>query len=294
MNKIASSPLPAGLTPRLIAAERLRQVLGGAHFVPITPGELADGRDRALANRLVNTALRHHGHLDLVLGHLLDRGMPKKSGSFEAVLRLALAQLLYLPEIGAHSAIFLAVEALKRDPRATHLPKLANALLRRAQTEAEKLRQAPAELLFPPELRARWTSAYGAAAIDRFAAALLDGAPLDLTLRDHDPVLIAALGATQTLGDSVRIESRDRQVEALPGHAEGRWWVQDLAASLPARLFHLAPRATVLDLCAAPGGKTAQLLQAGDTVTALDEDDGRLDRLRDNLARLGYRNHRRG
>src|SRR6185312_8711618 len=115
---------PAGLSLRVAAAERLRDVLSGAHFTPFASPDIADTRDRALANRLVTTALRHHGHLNLVLERLLDRGMPKKSGSFEATLRVALAQLLYLPEIGAHSVLFLAVEAVKRDPRAAHLAKL--------------------------------------------------------------------------------------------------------------------------------------------------------------------------
>jgi len=279
---------PAGLSLRVAAAERLRDVLSGAHFTPFASPDIADSRDRALANRLVTTALRHHGHLNLVLERLLDRGMPKKSGSFEATLRVALAQLLYLPEIGAHSVLFLAVEAVKRDPRAAHLAKLMNAALRRAQTEAEMLRQAPFTLLFPDAVRRHWHDAYGGAAIAAFAEALLAGAPLDLTLRDADPALLEALGATPLLADAVRLEVRDRPVEKLPGYDDGRWWVQDVAASLPARLIDLPAGARVLDLCAAPGGKTAQLVKAGYAVTALDNDPVRLDRLSTNLARLGY------
>jgi 16S rRNA (cytosine967-C5)-methyltransferase len=279
---------PVGLDLRVIAAERLRLVLDGARFTPLTAAEIVDGRDRGLANKLITTALRRHGHLDRVLAYLLDRGMPKKSGSFEAVLRLALAQLLYLPELGDHSALFLAVEALKRDPKTTHLPKLANAVLRRAQSEAGKLREAPPELLFPETLRKRWKKDYDPATIAAFAAALLAGAPLDLTLRDDEPALVVALGGIPTVAGSVRVDNRDSTVEELPGYTEGRWWVQDVAASLPARLLRLPAGARVLDLCAAPGGKTAQLLKAGYAVTALDEDAGRLTRLNANLARLGY------
>jgi len=282
------SSLPAGLAPRLAAAERLEVVLGGARFSPLTAAEIADGRDRGLANRLVTTALRRHGHLDAAIVRLLDRGMPKKSGSFEAVLRLALTQLLWLPEIGAHSAIFLAVEALKRDRKATHLAKLANAVLRRAQAEADGLRRAPPEELFPEALRQRWLTHYAPETIAAFAEALLAGAPLDLMLRDDDSDLVARLGGVQTIGGSVRVADRDRPVEDLPGYAEGRWWVQDLAASLPARLLPLPRGASVLDLCAAPGGKTAQLIKAGYVVTALDEDGSRLARLDANLRRLGY------
>jgi 16S rRNA (cytosine967-C5)-methyltransferase len=283
-----ASPLPAGLPLRLAAAERLRHVMTGSRFAPFGAADIADGRDRALANRLVTTALRRQGHLNLVLAHLLERGLPGKSGNFEAVLRLALTQLLYLPEIGEHSAIFLAVEALKRDQKTAHLAKLANAVLRRAQLEAEQLREAPAFLLIPEGLRKGWLKAYGSAAVDGFAKALLAGAPLDLILKQEDPALVAALGATPLLFDAVRLESRDRPVEALPGYAEGQWWVQDVAASLPAHLVGLPPGARVLDLCAAPGGKTAQLVKAGYRVTAVDNDTQRLDRLRANLARLGY------
>ncbi|MDR3471827.1 MAG: RsmB/NOP family class I SAM-dependent RNA methyltransferase [Devosia sp.] len=263
-------------------------MLGGARFSALTAAELADGRDRALANKLITTALRRHGQLSVAIAGLLDRGLPAKSGSFEATLRLALAQLLFLPEIGAHSAIFLAVEAAKLDKRAAHLAKLLNAVLRRAQSEAERLRGMPAELLFPPPLRERWSVAYGSEAIPAFAQALLGGAPLDLILKQADPDLIAALGAEPLLADAVRIASRDRPVEALPGYAEGRWWVQDVAASLPARLIDVAPGSRVLDLCAAPGGKTAQLIKAGYLVTALDNDGERVRRLAGNLARLDY------
>src|SRR5690606_13848435 len=118
--------------------------------------------------------------------------------------------------------------------------------------------------------------------------ALVEGAPLDLTLRDDDADLIAALGAEPLLGDTVRLETRDRPVEALPGYDEGRWWVQDAASAIPARLIGLADGNSVLDLCAAPGGKTAQLIKAGYKVTALDSDAGRLERLKANMARLGY------
>ena len=257
-------------------------------FVPLGAAEVPDSRDRALANRLVTTALRRQGQLDEIIHYLLDKGMPGKSGSFEAQLRLGLAQLLFLPEIGAHSVICLAVEAVKRDKRAQHLSKLLNAVLRRAQKESDTLLTVPAEFLFPATLRERWVEAYGTEAITGFGDALLAGAPLDLTVKQRDDALLDALGGKPLLDDVIRIDSRDRPVEALPGYAEGQWWVQDLAASLPARLIDLPRGATVLDLCAAPGGKTAQLIKAGYEVTALDSDADRLRRLEANLARLGY------
>jgi len=279
---------PPGLALRLLAAERLGEVLKGANFAPFSHAEIEEGRDRALANRLVTTALRRHGQINLMLARYLDRGVPKKSGPLEAILRLSLAHLVFLPELGDHSAIFLAVEAARKDTRSQPFAKLMNAVLRRAQGEAHQLRHLPHQALFPETLGPLWRDTYGADAIEDFADALIDGAPLDLTLKDQDPALIEALGAVPILADTVRIETRDRPVEALPGYAEGRWWVQDAAAAIPARLIKLPPGARVLDLCAAPGGKTAQLIKAGYQVTALDNDADRMVRLGENLGRLGY------
>jgi 16S rRNA (cytosine967-C5)-methyltransferase len=288
---VAARGEPEGLGPRLGAIERLQAVLKGAQFSPIEAGEIADSRDRALANRLVTTALRRHGHIDLIIAEVLERGLPPRSGNFEAVLRIALAELLFLPGQADHSALFLAVEAVKRDRRAMHLAKLTNGVLRRVQREAARFSALPPEALFPAWIAERWTARYGAAALKLFAEALLNGAPLDLTLRDEDPELIAALKGCRTIAHSYRVMERDRSVADLPGYAEGRWWVQDMAAALPARLFGLNPGARVLDMCAAPGGKTAQLVKAGYEVTALDLDPERLKRVGTNLDRLGYRAH---
>ena len=279
---------PAGLGLRLIAAQRLRAVLGGEHFAPLSAAELPDGRDRSLANRLINTALRRQGQINLMLAELLEKGMPAKSGTFEAVLRLSLAQLVFLPDIGAHSALFLAVEAIKRDPKARHLSGLMNAVLRRAQANSARYGLLDNDILLPEIFRRKWDAAYGAEAVARFVDSLVDGAPLDLTLRDEEPGLVEALGGERLIADSIRVETRDRPVDALPFYEEGRWWVQDVSSALPARLLRAPSGGKVLDLCAAPGGKTAQLVKAGFAVTALDSDGGRLERLRANMQRLGY------
>jgi len=285
---VAYKPEPAGLKLRLVAAQRLKSVLAGDNFVPLGPADLADGRDRALANRLITTALRRQGQLNFIIHALLDKGMPGKSGSFEAVLRLSLAQLVFLPDLGAHSALFLAVEAVKRDPKARHLSGLINAVLRNAQANSAKFGMLSDDLLIPDTFGDTWLQAYGEAAIDAFSDALLAGAALDLTLKQDDQDLIDSLGAERVMADTVRIDQRDRPVEALPGFAEGDWWVQDAASAIPARLLDLAPGARVLDLCAAPGGKTAQLIKAGYDVTALDADAKRMERLTENMARLHY------
>jgi 16S rRNA (cytosine967-C5)-methyltransferase len=285
---VAYKAEPAGLKLRLVAAERLKSVLAGDHFSPLGAAELADGRDRALANRLITTALRRQGQLNFMIHALLDKGMPGKSGSFEAVLRLSLAQLVFIPDIGAHSALFLAVEAIKRDPKARHLAGLMNAVLRNAQANSARFGMLSDDLLIPETFGDTWLTAYGEAAIAAFADALLAGAPLDLTLKSPTDDLIATLGAEPVMADTVRLASRDKSVEALPGYDTGDWWVQDAASAIPARLLDLPAGARVLDLCAAPGGKTAQLVKAGYAVTALDSDPRRMERLRQNLERLGY------
>lgn len=284
---MAKSKTVQGLGLRLSAAAKLRAVLAGDNFAPLTAAEVPDGRDRALANRLVTVALRHHGQLTETIAQLLDKGLPKKSGTFEAVLRISLAQLFYMPDLGDHSALFLAVEAVKKDKKSQHLAPLMNAVLRRAQAEAADFRAISSDFLFSERQMNRWVEAYGDVRA-AFADALVTGAPLDLTLKHDNPVLVELLGGRVISADTVRVAERDAPVSELPGYGDGRWWVQDAAAAIPARLMRLEDGARVLDLCAAPGGKTAQLVKAGYEVTALDSDAGRLDRLRDNLKRLGY------
>jgi 16S rRNA (cytosine967-C5)-methyltransferase len=274
---------PAGLSLRLAAADRLQIVLKGASFSPLSASEIADSRDRALGNRLITTALRYHGPISRLIGDLLERGLPKKSGRFEPVLRLSLGQLLFLPDVGEHSALFLAGEAMRADPRTQHLIKLMNGVLREAQRRRDSV-EVNASSLFPPGLLQMWRMAYGSEAVEAFGRALLEGAPLDMTLKADDP----GLGAAPVMADTVRLVERDRSVDQLPGYAEGRFWVQDAAAAIPARLLRLGNGARVLDLCAAPGGKTAQLIKAGYQVTALDRDPARVERLQQNLARLNY------
>ncbi|HHG91137.1 MAG TPA: MFS transporter [Devosia sp.] len=286
--KALSSMQHPGLAVRLRAARVLGQVLKGAAFVPLTETDLADPRDRALANCLVTVALRRHGHLNHIVETLLSRGIPARSGLFEAALRLGLSQLLFMPGQADHSALHLSVEVVRTDKRAARFDRLLNGVLRQAQREAEKWQALEMALLFPDWLQKDWKTQYGADNLNRFGEALLAGAPLDLTLKEDDPALIEALGATKLFADSVRITERDRSVARLPGYAAGRWWVQDAAAALPARQLLLPAGARVLDMCAAPGGKTAQLIKAGYEVTALDNDKSRLERLEENLTRLNY------
>lgn len=281
---MAAQSNPEGLSARLAAARRLQDVLKGAQFSPISSDEIEDSRDRAFANRLVTLALRRMGHTNSVLDALLTRGLPKKSGVFEAALRLGLAELLFSEDAADHSALFLAVELVKRDKKSQHLAKLMNGVLRQAQRDADKYKSLPKQDLFPGWMANRWRKNYGAEKLDAFANALLAGAPLDVTVKDTSDA--AVLGAERVAGDSYRVLERDKPVYELAGFEAGRFWVQDAASAIPARLFGLPKGARVLDLCAAPGGKTAQLAHAGYQVIAVDDDAQRMARVGENLQRL--------
>ncbi|MCB1518224.1 MAG: RsmB/NOP family class I SAM-dependent RNA methyltransferase [Hyphomicrobiaceae bacterium] len=275
----------AGLDVRLMAVQVLQSVLKGGSFEPLGEKQIADSRDRALANRLVTTALGRHGHLDKIIAASLDKGLPQRSGLFEAALRVGLSELLFLD--GAdHSAIFVAVEIIRGDRRAGRFAKLANAVLRQAQRDRDKWLSLAAADALPGAVRQRWSQLYDGKTISHFGEALLAGPDLDLTVRSDAAGWAERLGGVVLNDQSVRIENRDKRVAELAGYTEGQWWVQDFAAALPARMITAPGGASVLDLCTAPGGKSAQLAARGYDVIAVDVDDKRMGRVAENLARL--------
>jgi 16S rRNA (cytosine967-C5)-methyltransferase len=137
----------------------------------------------------------------------------------------------------------------------------------------------------PAWMLARWTQAYGGDQARRIAAASLAEAPLDVTVKEAPETWAERLGGAVLPTQTVRLAAGGR-IEELAGYAEGAWWVQDAAAALPARLLGDVAGKSVADLCAAPGGKTAQLAAAGANVTSVDMAGARLERLRSNLSRL--------
>lgn len=281
-----------GLAVRRLAADILDGVLRRRR--PLD--ELLDGgtalaaldeRDRALVRALVGTVLRRLGTLRHLLGRLLARPLPAQAGRAQTALLLGAAQILFL-EVPDHAAVDLSVRLVQADRATGHLTGLVNAVLRRLAREAPQHLAAldPVGLDTPAWLMARWVKTYGAATARAIAAANAREGALDLTVK-HDPPGWAGRLDGRVLGSgTVRLAAGHGAVPALPGFAEGAWWVQDAAAALPARLFGALKGLHVADLCAAPGGKTAQLAAAGARVTAVDRAPARLARLRDNLARL--------
>jgi 16S rRNA (cytosine967-C5)-methyltransferase len=233
-----------------------------------------DPRDRAAAHRLAAAVLRRAGTLDAVLEPFLKKAPP---AAVRHILRLGAAGLLLL-DTPPHAAVATAV-GLARARGLAPFAGLVNAVLRRVAEHgpaALETLDSP-RLDTPPWLWAAWGREARA-----IAEAHQQEAPLDLTLR---PGAAAPPGGTLLPNGSWRYPSGTRVTE-LPGFAEGDFWVQDAAAALPAMLVGARPGEAIADLCAAPGGKTAQLAAAGAAVTAIDRDPARLVRLRENLSRL--------
>jgi len=283
-----------GLAVRRIAADMVDGVI--RRHRPLdelldTTGEFAalEERDRALARALVGAVLRRLGTLRHLLGLLLDRGPPPQAPRVETALLIGAAQILFL-SVPDHAAVDLSVRLVRADRQALHFAGLVNAVLRRVAREgAARLASLDMPALDTPAwLLARWTATYGAATAHAIAAANGNEPALDLTVKSDPDYWAAKLNGRVLPTGSVRTIAHGA-VTALPGFAEGAWWVQDTAAALPARFFGDVRGRRVADLCAAPGGKTAQLAAAGATVTAVDRAPARLKRLGENLARLSLR-----
>jgi len=242
--------------------------------------------DRALARAIVATALRRKGQIDDLLSRYLERPLPEKSGAAYEILLSGLTQILFL-DTQAHAAVDLSVTLAKYDRRAKPLAGLVNAVLRRAVRDGAKAiaGQDEARLNTPRWLMARWEKAYGPETARAIAAAHLEVPPLDISCKSDPDVWAEKLGGTLMPTGTVRLANAG-SVANLAGYDEGAWWVQDAAAALPAQVLGDVAGKRVLDLCAAPGGKTAQLAAAGANVTALDRSAQRLQRLTDNLKRL--------
>lgn len=249
-----------------------------------------DPRDRAFAFNLVMLSLRQLGALRHVLNGLLDRGLPKNATWTEAALVTGLAQILFM-RTADHAAVNETVDMIKGlNGKEKGFAGLVNAVLRKAVRKRDAilkdLTNAP-ERNLPKWLKESWTSTYGKEAMQAIAATLATNPPLDISLKpskgaDH---WAKALDGTLLPTGSIRRTATD--VMALEGYSEGHWWVQDMAAAIPASLLGDVAGKHVLDLCAAPGGKTMQLAAAGANVVSVDRSKNRMGRLKANLKRTG-------
>ncbi|WP_172300444.1 RsmB/NOP family class I SAM-dependent RNA methyltransferase [Pseudoruegeria sp. HB172150] len=272
-----------GLAPRRSALWLIGRVTeDGKLLSELLPGavERLAPEDRARAQRLAIETLRWMDRADRLLGpHLRRKPKPAAMNA----LRMAVVEMA-VDGAAAHGVVDAAVSLMRADRKTEGMAGLVNAVLRKV--DVEKWASLPVPRL-PKWLRGPLIDGYGKAAVEGFEAAHAAGAPLDLTPKgdDADALATAVCGTVLPTG-SVRVAGRV-QVTALPGYESGDWWVQDAAAAVPAKVLAAQSGERVLDLCAAPGGKTLQLAAAGAQVTALDISEGRMARVSENLARTG-------
>jgi 16S rRNA (cytosine967-C5)-methyltransferase len=246
-----------------------------------------DMRDRGLVRAILITALRFRVTIEKLLSARLDRKLPVNATALSHILHVAAAQILFL-DIPDSAAVDLAVTHAKSDPRTTRFSGLVNGVLRSlARAKDTELAPMLAGTDDAPDwFRDRLAAAYGAESAKKILAAHRVEAPVDFTVKSDPELWAEKFGGIVLPNRTVRVEKLSAHVTELPGFADGEWWVQDAAASLPARLFGDIAGLSVADLCAAPGGKTAQLVVAGAKVTAIDASKNRLARLALNLERL--------
>ncbi len=294
MARPRTSPQPEvpGLAARRIAADildgvlrrrtALDELLSGKSAHPGLAG-LAE-RDRALMRRLVATVLRRLGTLRHLVGGFLDKGFPSDAPRAETILLLGAAQILWL-EVPDHAAVDLSVRLAQADRRAARYAGLVNAVLRKV-TQSAATKHVDGSTRDTPEwLLKRWKKAYGPETARAIATANGHEPALDLTVKQDAESWAERLRGRVLPTGTVRTLAHGA-ISLLPGFSEGAWWVQDAAAALPARLLGDIHGKSIAELCAAPGGKTAQLALAGAKVSAVDRSPARLNRMRENLARL--------
>lgn len=242
--------------------------------------------DRSLVRAILNAALRHLPRIDATIASLLDSPLPEGARALHHVLVVAIAQILYL-DIPDHSAVDLAVEQANTDPRNRRFAGLVNAVLRRLGREKQAILEWTEDVpAMPKWFFTRMEKVYGREAAIGIADAQMSPSAIDVTVKSNPETWAERLNGVLLPTGSVRLRPFDGPVTALPGFEDGEWWVQDAAASLPVQMMGDLSGQRVADLCAAPGGKTAQLILSGAHVTALDQSGSRLKRLAGNLARL--------
>ena len=247
---------------------------------------------RALIKNMTTTLFRHLGGIDSAMWKWMNRPLPVKSAWVRHWIRIGAVQILFM-NVPDHAAVNTTVNEISRSkkPGAKAFKNLANALLRNYVREREKileeLKKNPEHNL-PPWLRLHWEKTLGKTALKKIAAGLVNQPPMDVVLKNPKDAkdLLHRLDATEVYKGVLRFRARGL-VKALPGFKDGKWWAQDLAASLPPRLFGDVQDKAVLDLCAAPGGKTMYLASRGARVISVDIARPRLERLKENLARVG-------
>ncbi len=246
-----------------------------------------ESRDRNFVRMLVSTCLRHKGQIEDLIYRAADKNKDIKPEKLKIILSIGICQLLFM-NVPSHAAVDMTVELADKE----HMSRqkgFINAILRRITREGEAWRdkQDPSRLNIPQWLLNCWIKDYGLGVTAEIAQACISEASTDITIKNQSEAehWAAELNANIIPTGSLRRKSGGT-ITDLAGFDEGMWWVQDAAAAMPAKLFGDLNGKNVIDLCAAPGGKTAQLAAAGAQVIALDRSAKRLEKLKENIERL--------
>ena len=285
MTQDRATPPDDGIAARRAALHLIEQATGGQRLLSETIAAGALERlsppDRARAQRLATQVLRQLPRADRALKPFLVKQPPL---AVRNALRLGAVEIM--EGAAAHGVVNALVQIMSKGKRTQSYKGLVNAVLRKLGAQPpEVFAKLPVPKL-PNWLRGPMVEAWGRKAVEAMEAVQAAAPPLDLTAKGDPAALAEAVGGELMPTGSVRLREAG-QVSALPGFDAGEWWVQDAAAAVAARVLDPQPGERVLDLCAAPGGKTMQLAASGAEVTALDLSESRLGRLRDNLARTG-------
>lgn len=284
---------PKPMSSRAVALEIMRAVLhkrqpfdeviaANEGFKNLAP------RDRAFTHLMVATVLRRLGQIDEAIKSCLDKQQDLKAVALD-ILRLGAAQLLFI-ETPPHAAVDTAVELAASNNATAPYKGLVNAVLRRLSREGKAIveKQDAGKLNVPEWIMRSLEKSYGNKISAKTAQALLEEAAIDLSAKTDAALWAEKLGAELLPTGSLRLpKETEVGISELPGFETGKWWVQDAAAAIPAKLFGDVGGKGVVDLCAAPGGKTMQLAAMGARVVAVDRSEKRLERLKENLVRMG-------
>ncbi|MEM1391440.1 MAG: transcription antitermination factor NusB [Pseudomonadota bacterium] len=282
----------SGAKARLAAAELLIIVIEERRMLDEALGKseafnALSGPDRGFARAMASAVLRYLGRLDSGLAPFLDRPIETATPPARALLRIGAAQA-WVMETPDHAVVGETVAAAKQWPRAQRATGFLNAVLRKVVSDRGHFDAAPAHAIWPGWLYQDLSSSLGHDAATTLASAQMETPDIYLVPKDGNTADLAERVDSDAVTPYAVKVDHTRNVTKIPGYEEGDWWVQDVVATLPARLLDAKPGETVLDLCAAPGGKTMQLAASGASITAVDRSKPRLKRLKQNLWRTGF------
>ena len=268
---------------------RARRPFDSAFFHLAEP-KLMSTRDRAFVHNLAITTLRQLGTIDHLIQLCLQRPLPHRAHQVHDILRIGFCQILFM-QVPDHGAVASSVELTRQLGHSAHI-KLVNAVLRRLARDNVSLASGidKAKVNTPQWLWETWSTTYSEEICRQIATAHLARAPLDISTKGDPQAWAAELDGDILFANTIRLTARG-QISELAGFKDGHWWVQDAAAGLVTEIAGDVTGKSVIDLCAAPGGKTAQFLARGAVVTAVDRSPLRLKRLESNMERLGLTPH---